>query len=42
MRLKSFYISQYKNLKDFTLNFDSNSFIDVFSDRFTNKPKSKT
>ncbi|WP_051183250.1 AAA family ATPase [Desulfocurvibacter africanus] len=30
MRLKSLYISQYKNLTDFTLNFDSNSFIDVF------------
>ena len=30
MRLKSVYISQYKNLKDFTLSFDGNSFIDVF------------
>ena len=30
MRLKSVYISQYKNLKDFTLNFDGNSFINVF------------
>jgi recombinational DNA repair ATPase RecF len=30
MHLKSVYISQYKNLKDFTINFDSNSFIDVF------------
>lgn len=30
MRLKSVYISQYKNLKNFTLNFDGNSFIDVF------------
>ncbi len=30
MRLKSVYISQYKNLKDFSLNFDSNSFIEVF------------
>jgi predicted ATP-dependent endonuclease of OLD family len=30
MRLKSVYISQYKNLKNFTLGFDSNSFIDVF------------
>ena len=30
MRLKSIYISDYKNLKDFTLNFDDNSFIDVF------------
>jgi len=30
MRLTSVYISQYKNLKDFTLNFDGNSFIDVF------------
>jgi len=30
MRLKSVYIGQYKNLKDFTLTFDGNSFIDVF------------
>lgn len=30
MRLKSVYIGQYKNLRDFTLNFDGNSFIDVF------------
>lgn len=30
MRLKSVYISHYKNLKDFTLHFDGNSFIDVF------------
>jgi predicted ATPase len=30
MRLKSVYISQYKNLKEFTLDFDGNSFIDVF------------
>jgi predicted ATP-binding protein involved in virulence len=30
MRLKYVYISQYKNLKEFTLNFDGNSFIDVF------------
>jgi predicted ATPase len=30
MRLKSVYISQYKNLKEFTLEFDSNSFIDIF------------
>jgi len=30
MRLKSFYISQYKNLRDFTLSFDGNSFVDVF------------
>lgn len=30
MRLKSVYISHYKNLKDFTLSFDGNSFIDVF------------
>ena len=30
MRLKSVYINQYKNLKEFTLNFDGNSFIDVF------------
>lgn len=30
MRLKSVFISQYKNLKDFTLSFDGDSFIDVF------------
>ena len=30
MRLKSVTIGQYKNLKDFTLTFDGNSFIDVF------------
>ncbi|MDV3002884.1 MAG: hypothetical protein N5P05_004539 (plasmid) [Chroococcopsis gigantea SAG 12.99] len=30
MRLKSIYISQYKNLNNFTLNFDSNCFIDIF------------
>ena len=30
MRLKSVYISDYKNLKDFSLEFDGNSFIDVF------------
>lgn len=30
MRLTSVYISQYKNLKDFTLKFNSNSFIDIF------------
>ncbi len=30
MRLKSVYIGQYKNLRDFTLTFDGNSFIDVF------------
>ena len=30
MRLKSVYIGQYKNLRDFTLSFDNNSFIDVF------------
>lgn len=30
MRLKSVYIGQYKNLRDFTLNFDGTSFIDVF------------
>ena len=30
MRMKSVYISQYKNLKDFTLPFDGTSFIDVF------------
>ncbi len=30
MRLKSVFISQYKNLKNFTLSFDGGSFIDVF------------
>ena len=30
MRLKSVYISQYKNLKNFTMPFDGNSFIDIF------------
>ena len=30
MRLKSVFISQYKNLKNFALNFDGTSFIDVF------------
>lgn len=30
MRLKSVFISQYKNLKSFTLSFDGASFIDVF------------
>lgn len=30
MRLKSIYISNYKNLRDFFLSFDGNSFIDVF------------
>ncbi len=30
MRLKSVYIGQYKNLRDFTLRFDGSSFIDVF------------
>lgn len=30
MRLTSVYIDQYKNLRDFTLNFNGNSFIDVF------------
>ncbi|MBP7653548.1 AAA family ATPase [Candidatus Dependentiae bacterium] len=30
MRLKTIYISRYKNLKEFNLNFDGNSFIDVF------------
>ncbi len=30
MRLKSVYVSKYKNLNEFTLNFDGNSFIDVF------------
>lgn len=30
MRLKSVYISKYKNLEEFTLNFDNNNFIDIF------------
>lgn len=30
MRLKSIYIGQYKNLRDFSLSFDGSSFIDVF------------
>jgi predicted ATPase len=30
LRLKSVYISHYKNLRNFTLSFDGNSFIDVF------------
>ncbi|PKL42563.1 MAG: hypothetical protein CVV41_13505 [Candidatus Riflebacteria bacterium HGW-Riflebacteria-1] len=30
MRLKYIFISKYKNLKDFKLSFDGNSFIDVF------------
>jgi recombinational DNA repair ATPase RecF len=30
MRLKSVYIGQYKNLRNFTLTFDGDSFIDVF------------
>lgn len=30
MRLKSVFISQYKNLKNFTLSFGGASFIDVF------------
>ncbi len=30
MRLKSVFIDQYKNLKDFTLNFEGDSFIDIF------------
>lgn len=30
MRLKSVFISHYKNLKNFTLSFDGTSFIDVF------------
>ena len=30
MRLTSLYIGQYKNLRDFSLNFDGSSFIDVF------------
>ncbi|TWJ13124.1 AAA family ATPase [Geobacter argillaceus] len=30
MRVKSIYISEYKNLREFTLPFDGTSFIDVF------------
>ncbi|ABB39292.1 hypothetical protein Dde_2495 [Oleidesulfovibrio alaskensis G20] len=30
MRLTSLYIGQYKNLRDFSLSFDGDSFIDVF------------
>src|SRR5579872_7595999 len=30
MRLRSVFISQYKNLRDFELNFDGASFVDVF------------
>ncbi|MBP7113308.1 MAG: AAA family ATPase [Nitrosomonas sp.] len=30
MRLKSVFISNYKNLKDFSINFDNDSFIEVF------------
>lgn len=30
MRLKSVFISDYKNLRDFSLHFDSDSFLDVF------------
>lgn len=30
MRIKHLYVSNYKNLKDFTINFNGDSFIDVF------------
>ncbi|MGJ8530787.1 MAG: ATP-dependent nuclease [Alphaproteobacteria bacterium] len=30
MRLKSVWISEYKNLRDFTLTFDEHSFLDIF------------
>lgn len=30
MRLKLLYIDKYKNLQNFHINFDGNSFIDVF------------
>jgi len=30
MRLKSLYIGQYKNFRDFSLSFDGGSLIDVF------------
>lgn len=33
MRLKSIFISQYKNLRNFKMNFDGTSFIDVFVGR---------
>lgn len=33
MRLKSVYISEYKNLKDFTINFEQDNFIDIFVGR---------
>ncbi|UWQ25378.1 AAA family ATPase [Leisingera aquaemixtae] len=30
MRLKSVWINEYKNLRDFTLNFDGDNFLDIF------------
>jgi predicted ATPase len=30
MRLKSVWISNYKNLRDFPLSFDGDSFLDIF------------
>ena len=30
MRLRSVFISRYKNLRDFPLNFDGEEFIDIF------------
>ncbi len=30
MRLKSVWISEYKNLRDFTLTFEGESFLDIF------------
>lgn len=33
MRLKSVFISNYKNLKNFSLSFEGYSFIDIFDDK---------
>lgn len=30
MRLRSVWISEYKNLRDFSIGFDGNGFIDIF------------
>ena len=30
MRLKSVWISEYKNIRDLTLTFDGESFLDIF------------
>ena len=42
MRLKSVFVSQYKNLKNFTLGFDGASFIDVFVGKSGSGWSSKT